>query len=154
MSQSIFARMLILISLAGTTSACVTTQELPLAPNVVRLDTSAKGALFTGHAVDITMQRAAEITLKNGFDYFRLDQAQLSQGSQLAGIYSTSSGTGFANSYGGFTTINGSSTGFSTPIMAPTAEVGVTVIMFHRGEPGAKDAFNAHEVLAKYGKSS
>jgi hypothetical protein len=131
--------------------ACVTTQELPLAPNMVRLDTHAKGLIFAGHAADFTMQRAAQVTIKNGFDYFRLDQAQMSQGSQLAGIYSTSTGSAFATSYGSFTTVNGSGSGFSTPIMAPTADVGVTVIMFHAGEPGAKGAFDARAVLAKYG---
>jgi hypothetical protein len=59
---------------------CVTTQEMPLAPNVVRLDTHAMGAVFTGQAVPQTMRRAAELTLQNGYAYFRLDQPEMSQG--------------------------------------------------------------------------
>ena len=43
---------------------CVNTQEMPLAPNIVRLDTHASGALFVGHATDVTMQKAAEATIK------------------------------------------------------------------------------------------
>lgn len=123
-------------------SGCVTTQEMPLAPNVVRLDTHATGAVFTGQAVPQTMRRAAELTLQNGYAYFRLDQPEMSQGVQYAGSYNTMSGFGFGNS--AFVSGN------STPIMARTADVGVTVTMFHPNEPGAKGAFNAAEVLKKY----
>ncbi len=42
--------------------------------------------------------------------------------------------------------------GFSTPMYAPTSEIGVTVVMFRANEPGAKGAFNAAEVLKKYGE--
>ena len=77
----------------AVTTACVSTQELPLAPNVVQLDTHASGALFTGQATTQTMRRAAELTLQNGYTHFRLENAQMSQGSQLAAVYSTESGT-------------------------------------------------------------
>ena len=42
---------------------CVSTQELPLAPNMVRIDTQARGLLFTGQAVPATMRAAAKATL-------------------------------------------------------------------------------------------
>ena len=70
------------LSIAG----CVTTQEMPLAPNVVRLDTQASGLLFAGQATGQTMRRAAELTLQNGYSHFRLEQAQVAQGSELAGV--------------------------------------------------------------------
>ena len=132
-------------------AGCVTTQEMPLAPNIVRLDTHASGALFAGHAADVTMQKAAEATVKNGFDYFRLEQAQMSQGEQLAGVYSASSGSAVATGYGNSVSVSGSGSGFATPIRRPTADVGVTVVMFHADEAGAKGAFNARDVMAKYG---
>ncbi len=113
-------------------SGCVTTQEMPLAPNVVRLDTHAMGVVFTGQAVPQTMRRAAELTLQNGYAYFRLDQPEMSQGVEQGG------------------SVNNVWTGTSTPIMARTADVGVTVTMFRANEPGAKGAFNAAEVLKKY----
>jgi hypothetical protein len=51
-------------ALSFALAACVSTQEMQLAPNVVRLDTSAKGALFVGQAGNATLKRAAEETLK------------------------------------------------------------------------------------------
>ena len=68
-------------------AGCIHTQELPLAPNVVRLDTQASGLLFAGQATTQTMRRAAELTLQNGYTHFRFEQAELAQGSQLAGVY-------------------------------------------------------------------
>ena len=130
------------LSIAG----CISTQEMPLAPNIVRLDTEAKGLLFTGQATSQTMRRAAELTLQSGYSHFRLEQAQVGQGSEFAGMYSSGSASIYGNAYGA--TAYGS--GFSTPIMAPTANVAATVVMFHSGEVGAKGAFDAKAVLAKY----
>lgn len=47
--------------LGAATAGCVSTQELPLAPNMVRLDTHASGGLFIGQATGQTMRRAAEV---------------------------------------------------------------------------------------------
>jgi hypothetical protein len=87
----------------AVTTACVSTQELTLAPNVVQLDTHASGALFAGQATTQTMKRAAELTLQNGYTHFRLENAHMSQGSQLAAVYSTESGNTLAIGYGGAT---------------------------------------------------
>jgi hypothetical protein len=131
-------------------SACVSTQEMPLAPNVVRLDTHASGLLFAGQAPAQTMQRAAQLTIQNGYTHFRFEQAQTSQGSQFAGVYSSATGSAVATGYGNSAFVTGSESGFSTPIYRPTADVGVTVVMFHADEPGAVGAFDAAEVLRKY----
>lgn len=50
-------------------SACGGVEELPLAPNLVRLDVSPSGAAFVG---GVTLRRAAELTLQNGYSAFRL----------------------------------------------------------------------------------
>ena len=60
-----------LLSVAG----CATTSEMPLAPNMVRLDTQASGLLFVGSAPSITMKKAAEATISRGYTHFRLEQA-------------------------------------------------------------------------------
>ena len=139
--------------ISGLTSvllaACVTTQEMPLAPNVVRLDTQAKGALFVGQAPKATMKRAAEITLAKGFTHFRLGEAQMGQGRELAGVTMNTYGTGTYTPGAFGRTGYGSYSGFSTatPVMAPTSHVGVTVFMLHAGEPGAEGAFDAAAVL-------
>ena len=50
-------------------AGCVSTQEILLAPNFVRLDTHAP---FTSEAASQTVRRAAELTLLNGYTHFRL----------------------------------------------------------------------------------
>jgi hypothetical protein len=135
---------LLLACLAG----CATTSEMPLAPNAVRLDTRASGLLFVDSAPAITMKKAAEATLSRGYTHFRLEQATTGSGSRLVGIQSSTTGT--ANVYGNYGTYSGST--FSTPMYTRTANVGVTVVMFHANEPGAKNAFNAADVMKKQGK--
>ncbi len=142
-----FLRSAIIAALGTALAGCVSTQEMPLAPNIVRLDTSAKGAFFVPHAGDLTLQRAAQVTVRNGYEFFRLEQPQMGQGSQYVGSSSFGSATVSGNAFGA--TAYGSS--FSTPMYAPTSEIGVTVVMFHPVEAGAKGAFDAAEVLKKYG---
>jgi hypothetical protein len=77
---------LLLLMLGLALTGCIHTQELPLAPNMVRLDTQASGLLFAGQATNQTMRRAAELTLQNGFTHFRFEQASLQQGSQMADV--------------------------------------------------------------------
>ncbi|WP_424362954.1 hypothetical protein [Methylocystis parvus] len=131
--------------------ACVHTQEMPLALNMVRLDTHASGLLFAGQATSQTMKRAAEATLQRGYTHFRLDQVGMAQGSEVSGVYSTVNGSASGYTMGNTAYASGSASGFSTPIRRPTADVGVTVIMFHADEPGAKSAFDAGQVLRQQG---
>ncbi len=145
-----FVKTLSTLALGVSIAGCVSTQEMPLAPNMVRLDTHASGVLYAGQATSVTMRRAAELTLQNGYSHFRLEQPSLSQGTQLAGLYNYGSGSAFATGYGNSAFASGYSSGVSTPVYRRTAEVGVTVVMFHAGEAGAKGAFDAKAVLAKY----
>jgi hypothetical protein len=137
-----------LLSLLVT--ACATTSEMPLAQNVVRLDTQASGLLFVGSAPSMTMKKAAEATLRRGHTHFRLEQASSSQGSRLAGIQTYNSGTASATMYGNTAYWTYGGQGFATRLYAPTANVGVTLVMFN--ESGAKGAFDAADVLKKQGK--
>ncbi len=145
--DKIFFRAAIVVALSTVLAGCVSTEEMPLAPNIVRLDTSARGAFFVGHTGALTLQRAAQVTIRNGYEYFRLEQAEMGQSSQYAGTSSFGNAAVYGNAFGA--TAYGSS--FSTPVYAPTSEIGVTVVMFHPNEAGAKGAFNAAEVLNKYG---
>ena len=68
--QGAATRNLILAAIAClNVSACGGLQELPLAPNMVRLDVSPSGAPLVGEA---TLRRAAELTLQSGYSAFRL----------------------------------------------------------------------------------
>ena len=125
---------LVFLAAAALLVGCVTTEELPLAPNMVRLDTRAQGLLFTGQAVPQTMKAAAKATLDRGYTHFRFADASLQQGSTTTGA--------MAMDYGGTIGV--------TATRAPTSNAGATVIMFHAHEPGAKGAFLAAQVFAQY----
>lgn len=113
---------------------CVHTQEMPLAPNVVRINTQASGALYAGKAVPTTMTAAAKATLARGYSHFKIADAALGQGSEVNGL-STFGGRNFAT-----TTVD----------RVNVENSGATVTMFHADEPGAKGAFDAQEILAQY----
>jgi hypothetical protein len=137
---------LIAITLAG----CISTQEMPLAPNIVRIDTQAGGILFTGQAVPTTMRAAARATLERGYTHFKFAEAGVAQGSVVAGTVSSSQGN-FNGSYGqGYMSGNASGFGTTNVIRAPTASAVATVIMFHANERGAQGAFEAQQVLKQY----
>lgn len=131
---------------------CATTSEMPLAPNVVRLDTQASGLAFVGSVGEVTMLRAAEATLKRGYTHFRLQDASTAQGSRLVGVSGQSSGSGSASTFGNRTSGTFTGTSYQTPLYAPTANVGVTVVMFRAGEPGSEGAWEAADVVARKGK--
>ena len=115
-------------------AGCVTSQEVPLAPNVVRIDTRASGLLSVGSTTSVTMRKAAQATIDAGYTHFNL-QNQLSQGSQVGALVGTDNGNGLST---------------VSAIRRPTASEGVTVVMFHADEAGAQGAFNAADVLQKY----
>lgn len=143
--------MSVLLSAALVTS-CATTSEMPLAQNMVRLDTNASGLIFTSAAGAITMKKAAEATLRRGYTHFRVEQAQTASGSRFVGMNTYGSGTAQASVYGNTAYGSYSGSSFSTPMYAPTAQIGVTVVMFHANEAGARGAFDAADVLVKKGK--
>lgn len=148
MKRNLFVSALLSVALVS----CATTSEMPLAQNMVRLDTNASGLIFTSAAGAITMQKAAEATLRRGYTHFRLEQAQTAQGSRFVGMNTYGSGTAQASVYGNTAYGSYSGSSFSTPMYAPTAQIGVTVVMFHAKEAGARGAFDAADVLAKKGK--
>jgi hypothetical protein len=134
------------VALAG----CLSTQEMPLAPNVVRIDTQAGGWLFTGQAVPATMRAAAKATLDRGYTHFKFTDASLGQGSVVTGTVG-SSNTNLGGNYGaGFMNASATSYGSTSVMRAPTAGAAVTVVMFHANEPDAKGAFEAEQILKQY----
>jgi hypothetical protein len=85
-------------------TCCISTQEMPLAPNVVRIDTRSRGLLFTGQTVPTTMRAAAKATLDRGYSHFKFADAALQQGSVVTGTVGSSNTTVNGNS---MTTVNG-----------------------------------------------
>jgi hypothetical protein len=129
------ATVLISVVLAG----CVSTQEMPLAPNVVRIDTQAKGVLFTGQAVPQTMRAAAQATLARGYSHFKFAGTDVQQGSVETGAVANDNDTGAPSGLGTVTALHDL-----------TANSTATVLMFHADDPEAKGAFNAAQVIKLY----
>lgn len=98
------------------------------------------------------MKTAAEATLSRGYSHFRFEDASTSSGSRFVGMSSNTFGTANATAMGNSVYGTYSGTTISTPMYAPTANIGVTVVMFHANEPGAQGAFDATDVLKKGGK--
>ena len=142
----------IMVAAALLLTGCATTSEMPLAPNVVRLDTQASGLAFVGSVGEVTMLRAAEATVKRGYTHFRFQDASTAQGSRVVGVSGQASGFGSASTLGNRTSSTFTGTSYQTPIYAPTAAVGVTVVMFRAGEPGFEGAWEAADVIARKGK--
>jgi hypothetical protein len=126
---------LISVVLAG----CVSTQEMPLAPNAVRIDTQAKGVLFTGQAVPQTMRAAAQATLARGYSHFKFAGADVQQGSGETGTVANDYETGTPSGLGTVTALHDL-----------TANSTATVLMFHADDPEAKGAFDAAQVIRLY----
>src|SRR4051795_12802027 len=72
---------------------CISTQEMPLAPNMVRVDTQSKGLLLTGQTVPQTMRTAALATINRGYTHFKFAEANLQQGSVVSGVVANSNGS-------------------------------------------------------------
>jgi hypothetical protein len=141
---------LAVVAIAFALTGCISTQEMPLAPNAVRIDTQAGGFLYTGQTVPTTMRAAAKATLDRGYSHFRIEDANLQQGSQVVGVIG-SGNTNVSGTYGrGYMNANANSFGSASAVRAPTAAAAVTVIMFRANEPGAQGAFEAQQVLAQY----
>lgn len=144
-------KMIAVVGLAALALAgCVSTQEMPISPNMVRLDTNAGGMLFAGQAVPRTMRAAAEATLRAGYTRFRLADVSSGQGSEIVGVDSTSNAYLNGSASNGFLTANAATFGSDSVIRRPTAHAGATVIMLHDGDPGAAQAFDAAAVLRQY----
>jgi hypothetical protein len=119
---------------ASLLAGCLSTQTMPIAPNQVRIDTQAGGLLFTGQTVPATMKAAATATLQAGFTHFRLSNVSSGQGSVSNPVCTWDR--------------NG---GGCTDIGSPVAAVGAIVTMFRAGDQGAAGAFDARQVLTRYG---
>lgn len=137
--------------------ACVSTQITPVAPNVVQINTQAKGLLFRGRATPEMMATAARETLARGYTHFTLNNVSSGQGSEVIGSNTYSSGqlNGISNTnFNGNNDFSNSSYNYngysSTGMMRRHTEANsVTVIMYHSNEAKGKNAFSAQDVLAQ-----
>ena len=130
-------------------AGCVQTQELPLAANVYRLESSGSGLIGASRVPTEILRHAAELTISKGYTHFVLTNAGMQSGARQIGN-TPINGSTTANVYGntGYanTTIYG-----GQPVYAKTARAGVTVIMYVTGDM-PENALDAAQVLAELKK--
>ena len=130
-------------------AGCVQTQEMPLAANVYRLDSSGSGLIGASRVPTVTLRRAAELTISKGYTHFVLADAGMQSGARQIGntpIYGSTTANVYGNIGSANTTIHG-----GQPIYARTARAGVTVVMYAGGDkPG--NSLDAAQVLADLSK--
>ena len=138
LSYKLTSLVLVCVALSG----CVSTQVMPLAPNMVRIDTRARGNLGVNQTVPATMKAAATATINAGYSHFKIQDPNLKQGDQYAGSsdFVSLSGSGY----------NASGWGSSSAEYRPIAAAAITVVMFNARDPQARNAFNAEQVLKQY----
>ncbi len=133
-------------------AACVGTEEIPLAPNMVRLDTRASGALSAGQApkVKCAKRRRSSDAPDRLSPIYGLKSAQVcGQGSELRDqdrFWRLSDQPLVMP-----TALPPMGDGFCGQDLPAYGTVGVTVIMFHSNGRERKEQFNAVDVLAQYG---
>jgi len=129
-------RSAVALVLALPLGGCITTQEMPLSPNTVRIDTNAGGWLFTGQTVPQTMRRAATLCLEGGYTHFTVTQPESAQGTVDTGA--------IASCYRGLCSASNTS--------APVARAGATVSFWHPNDQVVKSgqAFDCQQMLARY----
>jgi len=142
----------LLIFLAG----CVSTNEVALAPNVLRIDADASGYAFVGKSNAAMMKRAASSTIERGYTHFITGDYQRQTGSQIVGMSSNTFGTGnvtgygYGNSYSSYSSFNANTN--TNVWRAPTESTSIMIMMFKAGDDIPPHAWDAREVLAKEGK--
>jgi len=141
-----------LLFLAG----CVSTNEVALAPNVLRIDANASGYADVGKSNAAMMKQAATSTINRGYTHFITGNYQRQTGSQIVGMSSNTFGTGNATGYGYGNTYNsyGSfNANTNTNVWrAPTESTSMMIMMFKADDEIPPHAWSAQEVLAKEGK--
>jgi len=141
--MKIVAPMLAALLLAG----CVTTSELPLSKNVWRVEVNAGGALFVNGADNAALKKAAELTIAQGYSAFIIANPNTENGVNYVGTTPGMASTNvnyFGNSAFATTTYTP-----GVPIFAPHKNVTITVVMFHKGDPGSANAIDAAATLKR-----
>lgn len=139
------------IAVALAVSGCVniSESEIALSKNVYQIDLSARGRFGVDAAPKRAQIRAAELTLQKGYSHYVIQSGGTSGGSVYAGqtpVYSQTNvnvvgNTAYAstNNFGGY------------PMMMPTSQTSITVVMFNSKDapPNALDAAQVLKNLKK-----
>lgn len=137
----------VVIVAALTLAGCVSTGDMQLAKNVYQVNVEARGALFVGGAQNAALKRAAELTIKNGYTSFIIQNPSVQSGTAYIGTtpgYANTTVSAFGNTAYANTTYTP-----GVPMFAPEKNVSLVVVMFKPGDPGAANAIDAAATLKR-----
>lgn len=133
----------VLLALGG----CVSTREMPLAKNVVRIDTTGEGLIGEMESERHTLRRAAQLTLDAGYERFVLTDSARSHSVDVVG-YTPGQAVTTVKAVG-HTDVATTTYTAPQPIRVDYTRVGVTVHMLNPGDPGFEDALDAAAELKR-----
>lgn len=136
----LFAAMLVV-------AGCVSSQEMQLSRNTVRIDTHGEGFIGSMESDRYTMRRAAKLTLDNGYERFVLSDSSRSSRVETVGYTPAQAVTDVR--YVGHRRVETTSYTAPQPIRETMTEVGVTVTMLSPGDEGFENAIDAAETLKR-----
>lgn len=129
-------------------SSCVQSSTMRVSQNQAIIQTSAEPMCGSVGAARAAQKQAAVETIKAGYDRYIITSAAAANNvtaSQMPGTYQT---YGTVNSYGGYGTVNATTTYTPGPIIyGGSHDQSIGVRMFKDGEPGSAQAISAREVL-------
>jgi hypothetical protein len=129
-------------------TSCVQSSAIRVSKNQMIIQTSAEPMCGSVGAAKAAQKQAAVETIKAGYDRYIITSAAAANNvtaSQMPGHYNT---YGTVNSYGGFGTVNATTTYTPGPIIyGGSHDQSIGVVMFKEGEPGSDQAISAREVL-------
>lgn len=129
-------------------SSCVQSSTMRVSQNQAIIQTSAEPMCGSVGAARAAQKQAAVETIKAGYDRYIITSAASANNvtaTQMPGSYQT---YGTMNSYGGYGTVNATTTYTPGPIIyGGSHDQSIGVRMFKDGEPGSNQAISAREVL-------
>ena len=132
--------------------------DTPLAANTYRIDVRANGYTSPARARKIALVRAADLTLRDGFDRFVIVGADSQELQQLVGFmpgYYSNSTNATARIVGNTVKGSSNSSGFytqSTPLVVSEPRVVFVIRMIRPDEPDYANGLDARQIVNAYGK--
>jgi outer membrane murein-binding lipoprotein Lpp len=140
-------RVAVLLATTLLIAGCVSSQEMQLSKNTVRINTHGEGFIGSVESDNFTMRRAAKLTLDNGYQRFIIADASRSSRVETVGY---TPGQAITNvRYEGHRRVETTSYTAPQPIRETMTEVGVTVIMLNPGDEDFENAIDAAETIKR-----
>ncbi len=137
-----------LAAIAALSCSCVQSSTMRVSKNQMIIQTSAEPMCGSVGAAKAAQKQAAVETIKAGYDRYIISSAAAADNvtaTQMPGHYNT---YGTVNSYGGFGTINATTTYTPGPVIyGGSHDQSIGIVMFKEGEAGADQAISAREIL-------